>query len=112
MFLQADRRRCHSADLQILTPEEDDRGSSAVHRDSHVVHILHLLHLLHLLLHLILDMKASRSREPSDGGPPDQTPADPEEEEEEEDFCPGYKDVDAFTKVGTRGRSGTQGGDQ
>ena len=65
------------------TPEEEDRGSSSAHRASHV--------------HILPDMKPSRSRDPSDGG---ETPGEHVTEPEAQDFCPGYKDVDAFTKVG------------
>lgn len=45
-------------------------------------------------------MKASRRKDPSNGGPQAETPTEQDAEEEAEDFCPGYKDVDAFTKYG------------
>uniref|UniRef100_A0A8C5AL49 Exosome component 10 n=1 Tax=Gadus morhua TaxID=8049 RepID=A0A8C5AL49_GADMO len=43
-------------------------------------------------------MKASRRKDPSNGGPQAETPTEHDADEEAEDFCPGYKDVDAFTK--------------
>jgi hypothetical protein len=87
--LQCDRRRCYSADVFPKTPKEEDRGSSSAHHDTHV-HIVHILS----------DMKASRRKDPSNGGPQAETPTEHDADEEAEDFCPGYKDVDAFTKVG------------
>ncbi|CAL8369388.1 unnamed protein product [Lota lota] len=43
-------------------------------------------------------MKASRSKDSSNGGPQDEKPAEHDAGEATKDFCPGYKDVDAFTK--------------
>lgn len=61
-------------------------------------------------------MKAAGSKDSSNGGPQDANATEQCADEETNDFYPGYKDVDAFTKVGgpcvntlgpgQRGRSG------